>query len=101
MKTLKDILKEMRDNYALKQADDRGDVVDTFWKVIETKFKNTPFREFIVDCKMKRNKLVVKVSHPAVIQEMGGSKTMMIKAINEIQGESVIMDILFKVVPTD
>ena len=100
MITLKEVLKEMRERYALKRADDPDAVVNAFWKVIETKFKNKSFREFIVDCKMKRNKLKVSVSHPAVIQEMEGAKPKMIKAINDVLGESSIMDIVFKVVPT-
>ncbi len=100
MITLKEVLKEMRERYALKRPDDPDAVVNAFWKVIETQFKNKPFRDFIVDCKMKRNKLTVSVSHPAVIQEMEGSKEKMIKAINDILGESSIMDIVFKVVPT-
>jgi hypothetical protein len=100
MITLKEVLKEIRERYALNVVDDRDAVVKAFWKIIETRFKNEPFREYIVDCKLRRNKLVVSVSHPAVIQEMDASKEKMIKAVNDYLGESNIMDIIFKVVPT-
>ena len=100
MKSLRDAIKNLCDQYAIKRADDPDAVVTSLKKVLDKKYKKSPFKDFIRDFKFRRNKITISVTHPAVIQEMEGRKEKIIKAVNDDLGEKLLLDILFKIVPS-
>lgn len=101
MITLRDAVRRLQDKYALKRPDNPKDIVRSFEHVLDSKFSGKKYRDLIVKIKVKKkNRLVVHVVHPAVIQEMEGFREEMIKAVNDDLGERYLLNIEFRVVPS-
>ncbi|MBU1023244.1 DUF721 domain-containing protein [bacterium] len=100
MKSLRDAIKNLCDQYAIRRTDDPDAVITSLKKELDKRYKKSPIRDFIKDLTFKRNKIVISVTHPAVIQEMEGMKERIIKAVNDDLGEKLLLDIVFKIVPS-
>jgi len=100
MITLRDAIKRLREQYALRRPEDPAEAKRAFQKVLERDFNGSMFREYIVKVRRKGSRLIVSVTHPAIIQELEGISIPLIDAINKELGEKIILDIDFKVVPS-
>ena len=100
MITLRDAIKRLQDRYALKRPDDPKAIIRSFKYVFFNKFDGSKFDDLLVDIKVKKNRLVLYVTHPVVIQEIEGFKEALLDSINRDMGEKLVLNIEFKVVPS-
>jgi hypothetical protein len=101
MITLREAIRKLQDTYALRRPDDPKSIIRSFEYIFEERFKGKKFQRYIVDVKLKRkNRIVLHVTHPAVIQEIESFKEELLKQVNDDLGEKMILDIEFRVVPS-
>jgi len=98
MITLGDAIKRLRDRYALRRSDDPDEIVRTFRRILNRDFNGAIYEEYIVDAKMKNSRLILSLTHPLVIQEIKSFAASLTDAVNRDLGESLLLDIDFKVV---
>ena len=103
MITLSDAIRRLKDRYALQRSDDPVEIIRAFNRVFDRDFNGAIYEEYIVDAKMKGSRLVLSLTHPLIIQEIEGFASNLISAVNKELGESLLLDIDFKVVahPSD
>jgi hypothetical protein len=99
MKTLRDTLKNLREQYAIERADDPDSILRSFKHVFISRFDGNRFDDLISEITIKRNKITLHVTHPVVIQEIEGFKQRLIDAVNDDLGKSLLKDIKFEIVP--
>ena len=99
MKTLSEAIRILRERYALQRPNDPAEAKRAFRKILMRDFKGEIYDEHIVKIARKGSRLIVSVTHPAIIQELEGISIPLIEAINNDLGKKVVLDIDFKVVP--
>lgn len=95
---LSEALKLLKEKYALNCPPSSQMVKNAFLKILKRDFKGARFDEFIVKITKKGSRLIISVTHPAIIQELEGIAIPLIAATNKELGENIILDIDFKVV---
>jgi hypothetical protein len=88
--TLKEVIKELLEAYKLKEGLQVTNVLQA-WDQIAGPY----ISKYTEKIYIKHKKLYLKLSSPALKQELSYSKTDLVHRLNDLAGEEIVTDIVF------